>query len=183
MENQKSYKGVIALLVVIIIILATLCILFATGTISFNTNKVNENGTNENINDNNQNNNNDNDDNTVLDFNTILEKINGVWGHGYYMISIDKSTKQYLQGQYGTDGIIFGTITDINEVSNNKYELEIFSKGCTGDNCMEEKEDEIKIISIEVDTARNIVINNNNEYQFITSDHSDNNTINAFFYK
>lgn len=46
MENQKNNKGVIALLIVIIVILSTLCILFATGTISFNSNKVNENETN-----------------------------------------------------------------------------------------------------------------------------------------
>ena len=46
MENQKNNKGVITLLVVIIVILSVLCILFATGTISFNTNKVNDNNTN-----------------------------------------------------------------------------------------------------------------------------------------
>ena len=53
MENQKNNKGVIALLIVIIIILSALCVLFATGTISFNSNKVNDNDVNENINDNN----------------------------------------------------------------------------------------------------------------------------------
>ena len=41
MENQKNSKGVIALLVVIIVILAVSCILFATGTISFNNNSTN----------------------------------------------------------------------------------------------------------------------------------------------
>ena len=43
MENQKNNKGVIALLIVIIVILSTLCVLFAPGTISFNSNKVNDN--------------------------------------------------------------------------------------------------------------------------------------------
>jgi hypothetical protein len=57
-ENQKNNKGVIALLIVIIIILSALCVLFATGTISFNSNKVNDNDSNENINDNNQTNDN-----------------------------------------------------------------------------------------------------------------------------
>ena len=52
MENQKNNKGVIALLIVIIVILSTLCILFATGTISFNSNKANENDINENVNNN-----------------------------------------------------------------------------------------------------------------------------------
>ena len=53
MENQKNNKGVITLLIVIIVILSALCVLFATGTISFNSNKVNDNDVNENINDNN----------------------------------------------------------------------------------------------------------------------------------
>ena len=39
MENQKSSKGVIALLIVIIVILSIFCILFATGTISFKSSK------------------------------------------------------------------------------------------------------------------------------------------------
>ena len=53
MENQKNYKGVISLLIVIIIILSALCVLFATGTISFKSNDVANNETNENINDDN----------------------------------------------------------------------------------------------------------------------------------
>ena len=51
MENQKNNKGVIALLIVIIVILSALCVLFATGTISFKSNDVDNNETNENIND------------------------------------------------------------------------------------------------------------------------------------
>jgi len=46
-ENQKNNKGVIALLIVIIIILSTLCVLFATRTISFNVDKENDNNVNE----------------------------------------------------------------------------------------------------------------------------------------
>lgn len=42
MENQNNNKGVITLLVVIIVILSVLCVLFATGTISFSS-KNNEN--------------------------------------------------------------------------------------------------------------------------------------------
>lgn len=59
MENQKNNKGVIALLIVIIVILSVLCILFATGTISFNSNKANDNDINENINNDNNVENND----------------------------------------------------------------------------------------------------------------------------
>jgi len=54
-ENQKNNKGVIALLIVIILILSALCVLLATGTISFNSNKANENEINENVNNNNNN--------------------------------------------------------------------------------------------------------------------------------
>ena len=61
MENQKNNKGVIALLVIIIVILSALCVLFATGTISFNSNEVNDNDVSENVNDNNENNDIDND--------------------------------------------------------------------------------------------------------------------------
>ena len=62
MENQKNNKGVIALLIVIIVILSALCILFATGTISFNSNKETDNVINENVNDNYQSDNNKNVD-------------------------------------------------------------------------------------------------------------------------
>ena len=59
MEGQRNNKGIIVLLVVIIIMLSVFCVLFATGTISFNSEKVNNN-TNESyynvIEDNNSNN-------------------------------------------------------------------------------------------------------------------------------
>ena len=45
MENQNNNKGVIALLIVIIILLSILCVLFATGTISFKSNEVDNNET------------------------------------------------------------------------------------------------------------------------------------------
>lgn len=54
MENQKNNKRVIALLIVIIVILSVLCVLFATGTISFKSNDVYNNEKNQTVNDNNQ---------------------------------------------------------------------------------------------------------------------------------
>lgn len=50
MENQKNNKGVIALLIVIIVILATLCVLFATGTINLSNKESVNNNQNENTN-------------------------------------------------------------------------------------------------------------------------------------
>ena len=39
-KDKNNYKGVIALLIAIIVILSTLCILFATGIISFKSNDI-----------------------------------------------------------------------------------------------------------------------------------------------
>ena len=51
MENQKNNKRVISLLIVIIVILSVLCVLFATGTISFKSNDVYNDENNSIIND------------------------------------------------------------------------------------------------------------------------------------
>ena len=50
MDNQKNNKGVIVLLIVIIVMLSALCILLATGTISFKSDNIDNNETNQNIN-------------------------------------------------------------------------------------------------------------------------------------
>ena len=42
-ENQKNNKGVIVLLIILVIILSVLCVLFATGTISFKNSEVDNN--------------------------------------------------------------------------------------------------------------------------------------------
>ena len=79
MENQKNNKGVIALLIVIIVILSVLCILFATGTISFNSNEINNdinNDTNQNNNTNNQTNQNVDENNEQEDTNKNLYDVN-----------------------------------------------------------------------------------------------------------
>ena len=56
MENKNYYNGIIILLIVIIVVLSVLCVLFATGTISFNSNKVNDDEIKENVNESNNNN-------------------------------------------------------------------------------------------------------------------------------
>lgn len=43
MDNQKNYKGIITILIIIIVILSAFCILFATGTISFKNNDCDNN--------------------------------------------------------------------------------------------------------------------------------------------
>ena len=47
MENQKNDKTVIVLLIIIIAILSALCVLFATGTISFKSNDTEVNNPNQ----------------------------------------------------------------------------------------------------------------------------------------
>lgn len=64
MENPKSYNGLISLLM--IIILTALCILFATGIISFNSNKTDDNTVN-------------NNEINTLSTNDILRKIVGTY--------------------------------------------------------------------------------------------------------
>lgn len=53
MENQKNDKTVIVLLIIIIAILSALCVLFATGTISFKSNDTEVNNPNQSANKNN----------------------------------------------------------------------------------------------------------------------------------
>lgn len=65
MENQNNNRGLIALLIVIIVILSALCILLATGTISFKSNDVDNNETNQNVNMN------DNDNKFEYDYKSI----------------------------------------------------------------------------------------------------------------
>ena len=173
MESQKNNKGIITLLIIIIAILSVICILLATGTISFNSNKENNDIDNNKTNQN------------IIDNNAILEEMVGVWGYSYnnHVIEIKKENDKYyyLQGQYATDGARRGVIENTKEIATNKYELEVFIEGCKGPGCMEETEDETKIITIEVDNTKNIIINNNNEYKFITKDYSNYDEINKFF--
>ena len=43
MEQEKNNKGIIVLLTILVVVLAVLCVLFATGTISFKSNDLNSN--------------------------------------------------------------------------------------------------------------------------------------------
>lgn len=79
MENQKNNKGVIALLIVIIVILSVLCVLFATGTISFKSNDVDNNEINQNINENDNDKTNDVNNKRYLKGETVTLKDNSKW--------------------------------------------------------------------------------------------------------
>ena len=146
MENQRNNKGVIALLIIIIVILAALCILLATGTISFKSNDVDTNKPNDNVTDNNITNEN-NDSNLQTSnydawMNYILEQnitnINIDRREDDYHAKINLTTTQlkglfsklmnyklvkyYLQGS----GFVYGDIITISySVNNNNYSVEI----------------------------------------------------------
>lgn len=134
MEKQNNNKGVIALLIVIIVILLALCVLFATGTISFNSNKVNDNDTNENINDNSDdqlnNKNNINLDNIMYDYNDkILGKyVNKNNKDDYFILYSDgKADMSYPSGDRGTyvkkEKINYGITYNESVVILNFYDL------------------------------------------------------------
>lgn len=78
MENQKNYKGILILLIVINIILIGLCILLATETINFKSNNIENNEINQNVNENIKDNNNvenNEEENLVTDSNQSIESI------------------------------------------------------------------------------------------------------------
>ena len=83
MEKQNNNKGVIALLIIIIIILSVLCVLFATGTISFNLNKTKDNEINENVN--------DKVDDNVSDENNYATWMNYILEQNITNVNIDRS--------------------------------------------------------------------------------------------
>ena len=146
MENSKNNKGVIALLIVIIVILSALCVLFATGTISFKSNDVDNNKTNQNVTDNNNvetnddenivNNNQDNNENNInldnikYDYNdNILGKyVNKNNQEDYFILYSDgKADMSYPSGDRGTyvkkEKINYGITYNESIVILNFYEL------------------------------------------------------------
>lgn len=138
------------------------------------------------LNDNNKSSNNGNVINNNSEDNTVkfLEQVEGVWGYNYYFIKINKENNEYFytQGQYGTDGIIYGVIKNVTEISKNEFKLEVFINGCTGNDCIKESSDETKYMTLKLDNTKNVIVNNGNKYQFITKDFSNDELIRDFFY-
>lgn len=126
MENQKNNKGVIALLIVIIVILLTLCILFATGKISFNSNDV-DNNVNENINDNNNIENNDEEKNSSNQNDNDVDNDNNL--NNYIKTTSDKVklnvTQDYME--YAEISIEEGNFV----VTTSKYKVEVVNNFVT----------------------------------------------------
>ena len=139
------------------------------------------------VNDNNYNqNNNDNNSDKTSSNNTInfLEQIEGVWGYSNYILSFRKDNNEYFydQGEMGTDAGVLGIIKKITEPTKSEYKLEVFVEGCKSNECEEITDDETIFITIKYDSVKNIIINNGNEYPFITKDFSNEEIIRDFFY-
>lgn len=112
MENKNNNKIIIALLVVIIVILSVLCILFATGTISFKSNNVDTNKPSDNVTDNNNETNNTNSLSTIcteevydklqiLSMENKTEQIGAIGGstRGYNVTTIVTKEHNYTSTQ------------------------------------------------------------------------------------
>ena len=106
MENQNNNKGVIILLIVIIVILLTLCVLFATGTISFNSNKVNNNDTNENV----------ADDNIINDDNVLSNVCTAENYDKLEILSMENKTESI--GSIGGSMVGYNAITTVTKEHN-----------------------------------------------------------------
>jgi len=174
-ENRNNNKGVIALLIIIIAILSALCVLFATGTISFNTNKENDNKINENINMNDT----DGEDNkniNELTTNEVLSQLVGEWGicNGEYDcrgIIISKNNDKYTYIPYimWSEGGIGGEIQNVNIISKNQYELIVYFAGYES---VESSAPEQTIkYNIDIkDLALETLYVNDNKYKKVTGD-------------
>jgi len=142
-EKQNNNKGVIALLIVIIVILLALCILFATGTISFNSNKMNNNDTNENVNNNNQTNEDNNIEDNTLSNNDVFKKLVGTYKKTTHSDACGDSETTLTIRNNGTadiyiDDACAGESRATNAIfSINEKQIYIIDKTCkmSGDNC------------------------------------------------
>jgi hypothetical protein len=69
---------------------------------------------------------------------------------------------------YGTDYGVFGVITDIQHKDGYNYQLTVFSAGCHGDDCFEERDDTTYNIDIDVSNidSKNIIVYDNN-YDYV----------------
>lgn len=139
---------------------------------------------NENTVNHNSNNQDDNDKTSSNNTISFLEKIEGVWGYSNYILRVRNDNNEYFyaQGQYGTGAGKFGIIKNITELTKSVYKLELFIEGCKSNECEEILDDETIFITIKYDNEKNVIIDNGNEYQFITKDFSNEEIIRNFFY-
>ncbi len=107
MEQEKNKNGVIILLAVLVVILTVLCVLFATGTISFKSNETNNNTSDNNqVTDNSNNQVTDNSNNQEVNQNNIaLASLYGTYKYDYeYTNSYGNKVHLKLELTLNSDG-------------------------------------------------------------------------------
>lgn len=139
MEKQNNNKGVVTLLILIIVILGTLCVLFATGTISFNTNKANDSD----INDSNQTNSNNNIETNTSGNNDVFKTLVGTYKKTTHSDACgDSETILTIRDNGTADLYIDDACTGESRATNaifsfNEKQIYIIDKTCkmSGENC------------------------------------------------
>lgn len=185
MENQnndiitnKKNKAITIILSIIIVILTVLCVLFATDTISINkqetpTPNQNVNNSCPNIEEGDYEDEYTQITETVViiskaDMN-IVEKLNGYWGNkeeGLF-ISVDKDELSFTSALYASDGGDYGKIANTKVLGDNIFEFEVFSGGCKGPGCLDEKEDETLYFKIEIKEDKKTIEYENVIYEYL----------------
>ena len=124
MEKEKKNVGVIALMGVIILILLVLCILFATGKLTFNASKPSEEKEEEKI-----------QEPVVVELTReeLMDKLAGEWGtcvdgscFGIMVSKKDDNTYSYTSYLMWSDGINNGVVTDTSMAEENKYNVTVY---------------------------------------------------------
>jgi len=100
----------------------------------------------------------DGEDEQLIIYNSdeVLSMITGIWkyvdetGTKYAMrVFVNEvGENRFSVGEYGTDGGIYGKITDILHINDSFYQLVVFSPGCHDEYCLYESEDETYYISV-----------------------------------
>ena len=118
MEQEKNNKGIIILLAVLVAILTILCVLFATGTISFKSNEsINNNQSSKN---NISNDSNQSDENNSIVDNAVTDNIdNQTTG----TTSSDENLQSWLGEYKGTDPWDDNLTIKINSINNDTINL------------------------------------------------------------
>lgn len=98
----------------------------------------------------------------VLSNDELFLKLVGIWkyvdSNGVNFatrFTLDSGNFNIGSGRYGTDGGVFGTITDVEYKEDNIYVLTVFSPGCHGDGCMDESDDVTYYVYIDISDIDN----------------------------
>jgi hypothetical protein len=180
-KEKTNNKGIIIALSLVIVMLAVVCVLFATNIISFNKQETPNNDIVENNKcpeidkcptpdeyecDSAQ------VTKTVVviskaDMN-IIDKLNGYWinKEEHLFISVDKELS-FTSAVYASDGGDYGAITNTKTLGNNLYELEVFVGGCKGSGCLKEEDDKTLSFKIELNEDAKTIKYNNVTYEYI----------------